>query len=133
MMNSHIKEVVEKCAHDSHEGLATFPEVLGHLIGVGVESYFADYRAQLTTYYLSSGEAVQISMKMPAVEIPNAFNQEEVVAAIRGAQSDRVRYPEFLKLTMAAGCIGYIVWITGRHVSYLGKQGEVHIEHFPQA
>ncbi len=132
MMDPQAKEVIEKCARDSHEGLATFPEVLGRLISVGVESYFADYRAQSTTYYLSSGEAVQIPLKMPAVKIPNAFNQEEVVTAIRGAQSDRVRYPEFLKLTMSAGCIGYIVWIAGRHVSYFGKQGELHVEHFPQ-
>ena len=71
-------------------------------------------------------------MEMPSIEIPNPCNKDGVVSAIRGAQSDAVRYPEFLKLTMTAGCIGYIVWITGRHVSYFGRQGEVHIEHFPQ-
>jgi len=24
------------------------------------------------------------------------------------------------------------VWITGRHVTYYGRAGETHIEHFPQ-
>ena len=71
-------------------------------------------------------------MVMPSLEIPCLFNKESLVLAIRGAQSDAVRYPEFLKLTMSAGCIGYIVWITGKRVSYLGRQGEVHVEHFPQ-
>jgi uncharacterized protein YbcV (DUF1398 family) len=105
---------------------------LGRLIEVGVESYFADYRNQSTTYYLSSNNALSIPMAMPPIEIPSSFNRDGVISAIRAAQSDTVRYPEFLKLTMAAGCIGYIVWITGRHVSYFGRQGEVHIEHFPQ-
>ena len=131
-MNPNIKEVIDKCARESHAGLLTFPDVLGRLVKVGVESYFADYRNQSTTYYLSGNGAFTIPMAMPSIEIPNSFNKDGVVSAIRGAQSDTVRYPEFLKLTMSAGCIGYIVWITGKYVSYFGRQGEVHIEHFPQ-
>lgn len=131
-MNQNTKDIIEKCAHQSHAGLLTSPEALGRLVEVGVESYFADYRNQSTTYYLSSNEVCTVPMEMPLVEIPNSFNKDGVVSAIRGAQSDVVRYPEFLKLTMTAGCIGYIVWITGKHVSYFGRQGEVHIEHFPQ-
>ncbi len=130
-MNPNTKEVIENCAHQSHAGLLTFPEVLGGLIEVGVESYFADYRNQSTAYYLSRNDALSIPMAMPSIEIPNSFNKDDIVSAIRGAQSDAVRYPEFLKLTMAAGCIGYIAWIAGRHVSYFGRQGEVHVEHFP--
>lgn len=66
------------------------------------------------------------------VEILRAFNVEGVISAIRGAQNDKVIYPEFLRLTIYAGCIGYIVWITGKQVSYFGRQGELHIEHFPK-
>ena len=131
-MNASAKEVIEKCSQESHAGLITFPEVLGRLIAVGVESYFADYRQQSTTYYLSNNEAHSICLDTPSVEIPGLFNKDGVLSAIREAQSDRVRYPEFLKLTMSAGCVGYIVWIAGRHVSYFGRQGEVHVEHFPQ-
>jgi len=130
-MNSDTKEIIEACAHQSHAGLLIFPDVLERLIGVGVESYFADYRDQSTTYYLSNNEALRISMEMPQVEIPTSFDKDALVLAIRGAQSDTVRYPEFLRITMAAGCIGYLVWIAGRHVSYFGRHGEVHIEHFP--
>jgi hypothetical protein len=39
-------------------------------------------------------------------------------------------YPEFKALTQAAGCIGYTVWIAGRHVVYLGRRGESHVERF---
>ena len=131
-MNLNTKEAIEKSTHESHAGLLTFPEFLGHLIEVGVESYFADYRNQSTTYYLSTNEAYTVPLTMPLIEIPTSFNTEGVVSAIRGAQADMVRYPEFLKLTMSAGCIGYMVWITGKHVSYYGRQGEVHVEHFPK-
>jgi uncharacterized protein YbcV (DUF1398 family) len=131
-MNPNTTEVIKKCAHESHAGLLTFPEVLSRLMTVGVESYFADYRNQATTYYLSSNEAYVAPMEMPSIEIPTTFNKEGVVSAIRGAQSDVVRYPEFLKLTMSAGCIGYIVWITGKHVNYFGRQGELHPEYFPK-
>ncbi len=54
-------------------------------------------------------------------------------AAIRGAQRAEVVYPEFLELSRAAGCVGYMVWIAGRHVSYFGRKGEVHVERFPEA
>jgi uncharacterized protein YbcV (DUF1398 family) len=131
-MNSNTKEVIEKCAHESHAGALTFPEVLGCLIEVGVESYFADYRNQSTTYYLSSNEAHTVPMRMPSIEIPTSFNKEAIISAIRGAQSDTVRYPEFLKLTVSAGCVGYMVWIAGKHVSYFGRAGEVHAEYFPK-
>ena len=42
-MNPNTKEVIEKCAHESHAGFLTFPEALGRLVGGGIESYFADY------------------------------------------------------------------------------------------
>jgi uncharacterized protein YbcV (DUF1398 family) len=131
-MNPNTKEAIEKATHESHAGLLTFPEFLGRLIGVGVESYFVDYRNQSTTYYLSSNEAHNVPMAMPSIEIPASLNKDAIVSAIRGAQSDVVRYPEFLKLTMSAGCIGYIVWVAGKHVSYFGRQGEVHLERFPK-
>jgi len=131
-MNPNIKEVIEKCAHESHAGLLTFQEVLGRLMTVGVESYFVDYRNKAITYFFSSNEAHAIPMTMPSIEIPITFNNKGVVSAIHGAQSDVVRYPEFLRLTMSAGCIGYIVWITGKHVSYFGRQGETHVEQFPK-
>lgn len=130
-MNSTVKDVIKQCSKDSYEGLLSFPEVLGRLINVGVESYSADYRNQSTTYYFSNNEAITISMKFPGLVISKEFNKEGVVLAIRSAQSHMLKYPEFINLTMSAGCVGYMVWITGRHVSYFGRQGEILIEHFP--
>jgi hypothetical protein len=38
-----------------------------------------------------------------------------------------------VKQTIAAGCVGYFVQITGRQVIYFGRKGEMHIERFPPA
>src|SRR5690606_7000920 len=104
----------------------SFGEVIGRLVAVGVESYFADYRGGVTTYYTSAGEFCSKVLPTPAVEIPMGFDADGVRSAIRGAQSGSVKYPEFVELTMAAGCVGYVVWIAGRHVCYLGRKGEQH-------
>jgi hypothetical protein len=48
-----------------------------------------------------------------------------------GAHQGRVMVHAFKRLTQAAGCVGYMVWITGRHVTYLGRRGEVHAARFP--
>lgn len=65
--------------------------------------------------------------------ISDEFSAASVQEAIRGAQQGKVMYPEFKKLSMQAGCIGYTVWIVGRHVTYFGRKGETHVEHFPNS
>jgi uncharacterized protein YbcV (DUF1398 family) len=54
-----------------------------------------------------------------------------VVAAIRAAQRDEIRYPEFIKRSRAAGVVAYWAFLTGRQVCYFGRQGECHVEKFP--
>jgi len=63
--------------------------------------------------------------------IGEALAADAVVAAIRGAQRGEVMYPEFKQLSQRADCIGYVVGLAGRHVTYLGRNGEMHIKRFP--
>jgi uncharacterized protein YbcV (DUF1398 family) len=130
-MTSSVRSIVEACAHDSHAGTRNFGEIVMALMGAGVESYFADFRSATTTYYLPSGEAIATPLPMPELQAADTFSAEAMHAAVRGAQSGQVKYPEFVRLSLAAGCVGYMVWIAGRHVSYFGRRGETHIEHFP--
>jgi uncharacterized protein YbcV (DUF1398 family) len=60
------------------------------------------------------------------------FDGAELVAAIRGAQADTVRYPEFVRRSTAAGVIGYWAFLNGKRVIYFGRKGEQHIEEFPK-
>ena len=130
-MDDTIRQTIERAAAASKAGTAHFPEIVAMLAGVGVESYFADYRADSTTYYLPDGATHAVALPPPDVAIADAFDAAAVQQAIRGAQAGRVMYPEFLRLSRAAGCVGYVTWIAGRHVTYFGRRGETHVERFP--
>jgi uncharacterized protein YbcV (DUF1398 family) len=132
-MDASLIKVIEQCAQNSLDGTGTFGEAVRTLMSVNVESYHADYRNKDTTYYLPDGAAHLVKLPVPSLVIPQEFNGAALQAAIRAAQRDEVRYPEFLKLSMQAGCVGYMVWIAGRHVSYFGHRGEVHVEQFPSS
>ena len=123
--------VIYQTFQASQAGTIHFGQVIGALIEVGVESYFVDYRTRQITYYFPSDETLSLTYESSNDTIGKSFSQADVKTAILGAQRGEVMYPEFKRLSQAAGCIGYFVWIKGRHVSYLGRHGETHIEHFP--
>jgi uncharacterized protein YbcV (DUF1398 family) len=97
----------------------------------GVESYFVDYRRHQVTYYFPSNEIFSLAYASDNDAIAELFSVAGVKSAIVGAQLGEVMYPEFKKLSQKAGCIAYFVGTKGRHVSYFGRNGETHIEHFP--
>ena len=130
-MNPSTADVIRDVAAQSSEGRMHFGQVVGTLAQAGVESYVVDYRSHRTSYYLPDGASCDIALDTPAVAIGRDFDRTAIQAAIRGSQQGRVKYPEFKRLSMAAGCIGYTVWIAGRHVCYFGRNGETHVERFP--
>lgn len=130
-MEYSAKAAIERCAQASYAGTMNFAANVALLTATGVESYHADYRTLGTTYYMPYGSTATIPLRAPDVMIPKAFDVAALQAAIRAAQRDELKYPDFLARSMAAGCVGYIVWIGGRHVTYFGRQGEIHVEPFP--
>jgi len=130
-MNEAIEATIREAVDGSSKGRLYFKEVIGLLMQAGVESYMTDYRARRTTYYLPDGQTLDIALEVPEEPIAQAFDAAAIQAAIRGSQLGRVKYPEFKRLSRAAGCVGYLVWITGRHVIYFGRRGETHVEPFP--
>jgi len=130
-MQATIRDTIASTFDASNAGSIHFKQVIAQLMGVRVESYHVDYRCGRTTYFLSSGETLDLSFEKPLHGIGDAFDGDAVRAAILGAQQGRVMYPEFKQLSQQAGCAAYTVWIAGRHVTYFGRKGETHVEHFP--
>lgn len=130
-MNENIRAVIQSTFEASNKGSIHFGEVIGQLMSVKVESYHVDYRSGRTTYYLPGGATLDFAFEQPQEGIAETFDLDAVRSAILGAQQGRVMYPEFKQLSQRAGCIGYTVWIAGRHVTYLGRKGETHVELFP--
>lgn len=125
-------DIIQQVFEQSNAGSIHFDQVIQQLITAQVESYFVDYRRGESTYYFSNGDTVRHLFDAHPEQIAHTFDSLQVKAAIIDAQSGKVMYPEFKQLTYAAGCIGYFVWICGKKVDYLGRNGEVHTEHFPQ-
>lgn len=130
-MQDSTRTAIETTFHASNEGRIYFGQVVAQLMALQVESYHVDYRTGRATYYLPQGDTLDLHFETPAAAIAQAFDTQGVRNAISGAQQGLVMYPEFKRLSQAAGCIGYTVWLAGRHVTYYGRQGETHVEHFP--
>ncbi len=130
-MSPQQETLVRDTISASNAGNLHFPQVVQALLHAGVESYAVDYRAARTTVYWPDGATLSLPLSEPEQGIADAFSSEGVRQAIAGAQRGEVMYPAFKALTQRAGCIGYTVWLSGRHVSYYGRQGESHIEPFP--
>lgn len=126
-------QAIHEVSTETQEGKMTFPQVVGKLLAAGVESYLVDFSAGRKTYYLACGETYTDEMFLKLDPVAEEFSGEGIVAAIRGAQADAVRYPEFVKRATGAGVIGYWAFLAGRKVIYFGRKGEVHVEEFPKA
>ncbi len=132
-MGAQVQAAIEEAFTGSNTGRLHFGQVIATLMQAGVESYHVDYRACRSTYYLPNGETRTMELHAPEAGIAQGFDGDGIVAAIRAAQRGEVMYPEFKRLSQVAGCVAYTVWISGRHVTYFGRNGETHIEKFPNA
>jgi uncharacterized protein YbcV (DUF1398 family) len=126
------KQVIHELAIATQQGRMTFPQVVNGLLEVGVESYLVDFAAKQKTHYLADGATHMVPMILDPGPIAADFDAAGLVAAIRDAQADTVRYPEFVKRSTVAGVIGYWAFLTGKRVIYFGRKGEQHIEQFPK-
>jgi uncharacterized protein YbcV (DUF1398 family) len=126
------KQVIHELAVAAQQGKMTFPQVVKGLLEAGVESYLVDFASKQKTHYLTDGTTHTVAMILELGPIAADFNGAELVAAIRAAQADTVRYPEFVKRSTAVGVIGYWAFLTGKRVIYFGRKGEQHIEEFPK-
>jgi uncharacterized protein YbcV (DUF1398 family) len=82
---------------------------------------------------MPDGESLVVPVNHSNAPIAEVFSAKGVEATVKQAQRGEIFYPEFVKQTIAAGCVGYFVQITGRQVIYFGRKGEMHIERFPPA
>lgn len=130
-MNDNIRAAIQSTFEASNRGSMHFGQTIGQLVDAGVESYHVDFRVGRTTYYMPDGSTADFGFERPQCGIADTFDGDAIRAAILDAQQGRVMYPEFKMRSQRAGCVAYTVWIAGRHVVYLGRRGETHIEPFP--
>lgn len=127
-------QLVLQAARATLEGTAPFPEIVRALLAAGVEFYHVDYVKLQKSYYGADGDVAVTPINyegLPAVA--ERFDLAELRAAIVDSQRHGQNYRDFTRRAMLAGVQGYYAFLTGKRVTYFGRQGDHHVEWFPGA
>jgi len=133
-MNEQWTAIARSCLDAAYAGTMDFPSIVRALIEAGFEGYEVDYRRGTSTYFLATGESVQLPLPKSDTRVAAEFRAGDVERAVREAQRNApgYSYAGFCAKVKAAGCAGYIVSFLGKRVLYFGRTAETHVEHFPQ-
>jgi uncharacterized protein YbcV (DUF1398 family) len=132
-MHAETINAMEECTEASDQELTSFPEVVMKLMQAGVQRYHADLLRAEKIYYLPSGESHRVPATHLDVAPAPAFAADGVAAAVRAIQNGKIQYREFCERIAQAGCVGYMVSLTGRRAVYYGRSGDSYVEPFPAA
>ena len=127
-------DLVQRMAQATLAGDLPFPEIVGNLLAEGVEYYRIDYVAKQMSFYSSSGSVVVAPLNfegLPAVAAN--LDGPALRAAILDSQRNGQEFRQFSHRAVQAGVQGYYAFLRGKRVTYLGRQGEQHVEWFPGA
>ena len=126
--------VIQQSARATLEGTKPFPAIVADLISAGVEYYHVDYIGRCFSYYGFAGDRVVAPIDyegLPAVAAD--FEASALKAAIHDSQRNGQKYRDFSRRAMSAGVQGYMAFLRGKRVVYIGRQGDLHTEWFPGA
>jgi len=132
-MDKDFVQAAEACTHGSDTGTMTFPQVVNRLTAAGVERYLADLVRHEKIFYRPDGASCAIPAAPLAGTASPGFDAAAVASAIRASRAGAIGYAQFCERILTAGCVGYVVSLTGRRAVYFGRTGETHVEPFPRA
>lgn len=139
MLPQETIAVLHECSERSVAGNITFPEVVGKLMAVGIESYHADLYRREKTYYASNGDSHVESesgldaMVFNAGAVAKELNPDGVKEALRRIQHKEIDYQQFLRDILSAGVANYWVYLAGKRAIYVARNGDEYVEWFPGA
>lgn len=133
-MDAERMHLAQTCLMAAQDDSLSFPRIVTRLIEAGFEGYAVDYRQNLQSFHLPSGEVLTLPMPDHGGAVAPDFDGPALRAKIAWAQSGApdYTYAAFSRGAKAAGCAGYIVSFPGRRVLYFGRTAETHVEHFPR-
>jgi uncharacterized protein YbcV (DUF1398 family) len=127
-------DVVNSLAKATLDGSMPFPQIVGELIAEGVEYYHVDYAASSFTFYSAAGSTVTASLPFEALpSISSDFDVTALKAAVLDSQQRGQKFRQFCERAIRAGVQGYFAFLRGQRVTYLSRQGDLHVEWFPGA
>lgn len=130
MNADHVREL----GRSTLSGSMPFPEIVGKLMAEGVEYYHVDYVTLQIHFYSAEGGVVLVPHcfeDLPAVA--EEFDAPGLRAAILDSQRNGQKFRDFSRRAAEAGVAGHFAFLRGQRVTYLGRQGDHHVEWFPGA
>jgi hypothetical protein len=73
-MDAHKKAVAQKCLEGAESGTMTFPQIVMTLMENGFEGYFTDLRRAVKTFYLPTGESIELPMTTATTPVAASFD-----------------------------------------------------------
>lgn len=122
-----VREVIDRTL----AGTIAFPEVVQKLAALGIESYHVDLVRGENRYYWPDGRSRVESVALDHPAVSGVFSEAGVVSALRQIQANRIDYREFIRQIAAAGSNYYVAYLSGKRVTYSGRNGDSYVEHFP--
>lgn len=125
---------IRALAAATRDGSMPFPQIVGRLIDHGVEYYHVDFARRSFAFYNAAGTSIDAPLalqELPA--IAHDFDAGALKAAILDSQQNGQKFPVFCQRAVQAGVQGYFAFLRGQRVTYLGRQGDQHVEWFPGA
>lgn len=130
MNADHVRKLGEDCL----SGSLPFPEIVSQLIAEGVEYYHVDYVALQFSFYSAEGGVVRVALALENLPLVAAdFDAPALKASILDSQRHGQKFRDFSSRAAKAGVAGYFAFLRGQRVTYLGRQGDYHVEWFPGA
>lgn len=124
--------VISEVARKTLAGTMSFPDVVGNLIAAGVEYYHVDYIALRKSFYSADGDVAVTPLNYEGLSsVAEDFSLDALRANIRDSQQNGQNFRDFTHRAMQAGVQGYYAFLRGKRVTYIGRQGDHHVEWFP--
>lgn len=127
------KEIIQDIIDKNFSGTITFPEVLEILYKEKIESYHVDFLRNENRYYEMNGESLVMKTAHSQAHIPEQFSIVQFKKILIQVQEGKINYEAFCDAARTSGCAYYIVYLNGRQVHYMGRNGEQCIENFPHS
>jgi uncharacterized protein YbcV (DUF1398 family) len=116
-----LKDKIQEC----YKKATSYPDLVKHLIQVGIESYTVDVSSSTILYRLAQGQTMLHPGTAEIRIIENTFDKNKTIQAIRNNQQGKTDYPGFMKEIAGAGVRFYEATLIGsnKRVTYIGTGG----------
>jgi len=116
-----LKDKIQEC----YKKAINYPDLVRHLIQIGIESYTVEVSSRAIFYRLAQGQTVLHPGNLEPRGISPTFDEIKTIQAIRNNQQGKTDYPGFMTEIANAGVRFYEATLNGpkKRVTYIGIGG----------